>query len=113
MSQREKTKFNLYLNPSKYEKTAKSDNKAALISDVSFLYIKRKGSRGDFGHVAIGGGAEGLVGCLSLSSGDEHSFFSEGHLPDVADTTSGTDVAPELPWGQRGAGSRLALLSPF
>lgn len=55
-----------------------------MISDVFLLYIKRKGSRGDFGHVAIGGVAEGLVGCLrALSSGGEHSFCSEGHLPDV------------------------------
>lgn len=53
-----------------------------MISDVFLLYIKRKGSRGEFGHVAIGGG-EGPVGCLGLSSGDEHSFCSEGHLPDV------------------------------
>lgn len=44
LSQREKTEFNLYLNPSKYEKAAKSDNKTAVISDVSLLYIRKKRS---------------------------------------------------------------------
>lgn len=48
-----------------------------MISDVSLLYIKRKGIREAFGHVVVGEDAEGL--CLrAVSLGGEHRFALSG-----------------------------------
>lgn len=77
-----------------------------MISDVSFLYIKKKESGGAFGHVVVGGDAGGVAECLrAVSSGGGKDFALRG-TSQMCWCRCGFGAALET-------GRKLAFLSPF